>query len=159
MVHRYNTCLIKLLDQHAPVVTKKVLSRRRFPWYNREISQLKCQQRKLERQWRQTRLTVHHQMYADHHTLLNKVFLNKILVAGNDPKQQNSVINQLQHKNIPKQWPDHKYSSELANKFLHFFDTKIANIRAEMASAAQNGRYKNDMILVDNLCSISNCQQ
>ena len=132
MVHRYNTCLIKLLDQHAPVVTKKVLSRRRFPWYNREISQLKCQQRKLERQWRQTRLTVHHQMYADHHTLLNEslqaakrqYFLNKILVAGNDPKQQNSVINQLQHKNIPKQWPDHKYSSELANKFLHFFEYK-----------------------------------
>ena len=34
-------------------------------WYNREISQLKCQQGKLERQWRQTRLT-------GHHTLLNK---------------------------------------------------------------------------------------
>ena len=61
MVHRYNTCLIKLLDQHAPLVTKKVPSRRRLPWYNREISQLKCQQRKLERQWRQTRLTVHRQ--------------------------------------------------------------------------------------------------
>ena len=100
-------------------------------------------------------------MYTDHHTLLNKCFLaakrqyflDKILVAGNDPKQQYSVINQLQHKNNPKQMPDHKYSSELANKFIHFFDTKIANIRAEMASAAQYRPYK------DILCSISNYQQ
>ena len=93
-------------------------------------------------------------MYTDHHTLLNKCFqaakrqyfLDKILVAGKDPKQQYSVINQLQHKNKPKQLPDHKYSSELANKFLHFFDTKIANIRAEMASAAQYRPYKDENI-------------
>ena len=30
MVQRHNTCLIKLLDQHAPLVTKKVPSRRRL---------------------------------------------------------------------------------------------------------------------------------
>ena len=54
----YNTCLRKLLDHHAPLVTRTVTDRTSAPWMTLEIKQVKVQRRLAERKWRESGLAV-----------------------------------------------------------------------------------------------------
>ena len=47
--------LSHLLDSHAPLKTKTVVSRPKVAWYNDEIHHAKLRRRKVERKWRKTK--------------------------------------------------------------------------------------------------------
>ena len=47
----YNTCLRRLLDRHAPLVTCTVTDRTSAPWMTLEMKQAKVQRRLAERKW------------------------------------------------------------------------------------------------------------
>ena len=51
----YNHTLSHLLELHAPLKTKTIVSRPTVPWYNDEIHRAKLLRRKAERKWRKTK--------------------------------------------------------------------------------------------------------
>ena len=69
----YDNALRSLLDKHAPLKKRIVTVRPSSPWYSDDIRLAKAKRRRLERQWRRTRLTVHREMYVDQCTHENKL--------------------------------------------------------------------------------------
>ena len=55
LAETYNKTLSHLLDSHAPLKTKTVVSRPKVAWYNDEIHHAKRLRRKAERKWRKTK--------------------------------------------------------------------------------------------------------
>ena len=134
-----------IIDKHAPVCTKKRVIRPSSPWFDNNIAREKRIKRQLERKWRHSRLTVHHQMYLAqkrklkaliHNTKAN-YYNNKILECGKDQKALYKVMNGLLHreprKNLPSGSP-----LELAKSFNEFFIAKIDRIRDNLPQPSEN---------------------
>jgi hypothetical protein len=65
LLHQYESALTSVLDQHAPLKEHIITVRPSAPWYTDEIKVAKIKRRKLERTWRNTRLTIDRQLYID----------------------------------------------------------------------------------------------
>ena len=136
---KYNTTLSDLLDEHAPLVTRTVPPAT-CPWYDNGIRQAKRLQRKYERTWRRTRLTVHGQMYVDQRKAVcdmitkNKklFFTRKVSDTVGDSKGFFHLVDQLLHRNRVSSLPNCPSSDELAVKFNEFFLRKVADIRENL---------------------------
>ena len=61
---QYNSTITGLIDKHAPLITRVITIRQRTPWFSEDLSEAKRQLRRAERRWRQTRLTVHRDMFT-----------------------------------------------------------------------------------------------
>ena len=57
-----------IVDKHAPLITKEITVCQNSPWYSEELREAK----RDRRNWRRTKLTIHHGMNED---------------CGSDPKQ------------------------------------------------------------------------
>ncbi|KAL8623498.1 hypothetical protein ACOMHN_015706 [Nucella lapillus] len=68
-----NTCLGELLDLHAPLTTRRVTDRTSAPWMTLEIKAAKQERRRTERQWQQTGLTVHRQIYCHERNVVSRM--------------------------------------------------------------------------------------
>ena len=55
LVENYGTILSRLINNYAPIKTKRVTTRPHVPWYNEEIALAKRQRRKAENTWRKTK--------------------------------------------------------------------------------------------------------
>ena len=55
LVENYGTILSRLINNYAPIKTKRVTTRPQVPWYNEEIALAKRQRRKAEKTWRRTK--------------------------------------------------------------------------------------------------------
>ena len=64
-VDKYNHSLESCLDRHAPLTTRTITVRPQPPWYNDDIHDARKQKRKAEKKWRQTKLTVHKEIYKE----------------------------------------------------------------------------------------------
>jgi hypothetical protein len=56
----YNATMTKILDDHAPQKSKTIVIRKKVPWFNKDIKAAKLKKRQLEKQWRRSKLEVHH---------------------------------------------------------------------------------------------------
>ena len=56
LVSCYNSTLARLLDTHAPVMTKTVVQRKCVPWFNNDIRLAIRLRRAAERKWRKSNL-------------------------------------------------------------------------------------------------------
>ena len=65
LIIQYNDILSSILDIHAPVRTKTVTLRPAAAWYSVEINSLKKHRRRLEWQWRRTKLPADRQLFID----------------------------------------------------------------------------------------------
>ena len=54
----YNTTLRSLLDDHAPVCSRRIATRPRPPWFNEDIIQARRDRRKAERRWKDSGLQI-----------------------------------------------------------------------------------------------------
>ena len=72
-VELLNTSLTSLIEKHAPLLTKKIVLRPSNPWYNDELHEAKHLKRKLERKWKQSKLTVDHEIYRKQCAIVNKM--------------------------------------------------------------------------------------
>ena len=70
LVKLYFSSLRSILDQHAPVQMRLLPIRPHSPWYTDEITQAKKERRRCEKQWRDTGLTVHYQIYIKQRNLV-----------------------------------------------------------------------------------------
>jgi len=132
--------LSNVVDKHAPLLQRTITLRPHAPWYSDELRQLKHQKRKLERQWRRTKLELHHQMFRAKCIETNKELLrakqvfysSKILDCGRDQKALFSITrNLLQRKSG---LPSHASAAGLTEQFAAFFTNKVAQVRLDLDS-------------------------
>ena len=142
MVEQYNETLARILDQHAPLITKYVKDRSHAPWYNEEVLAAKQMKRKAERKYLKTRLTVHLDMVREARTRLNNIckraksnyYKGKIEACAKDQKSLFKFINELMHRGREIRLPDFDDASILANDFAQFFVDKIDRISQTFAN-------------------------
>ena len=142
LCEQYDSVLSSILDKHAPS-RKRVITIRPLPrWYSEEIKKQKVIRRRLEGQWRRSRLTSDYQSYTDQRTVVkNTIFKSKmdyysslIYSAESDSK---TLFAQLLVFLTGKQinfFPSSSSAVDLANKFVHFFEEKIFNIRSNLGT-------------------------
>jgi len=118
----YNSVLRQLLDRHAPEKVKNIPLREDSPWtFTPEVVEAKTERRRAERQWRNSHLEIHRQIYV---TARNKVtnmiqqmkrnfYNSKISESSSDPRALYSLLFGLLGKKSDNSLPltaDHKMS-------------------------------------------------
>ena len=73
---RYDACIRTIVDAHAPVICN-ITARPATPWHTSELTDEKRALRRAERNWRQSGLTVHRQIY----TGLGNIFQKSLMTA------------------------------------------------------------------------------
>ena len=143
---QYDPVISSVLNKHAPL-SKRVIThapiRPHFhaPWYSEEMKGQKVICRKLERRWRRSRLTSDHQSYTYQLTVAkNTIFKSKmdyysslIYSAESDSKTLFCTITRLLYSKEDKLFPSSS-AVDLANKFVHFFEEKIVDIRSNFGT-------------------------
>ena len=56
LVELFEEDVRRCVDKHAPLTDKKIIPRRKFPWYNADIKAQKQRLRRTERVWKDTKL-------------------------------------------------------------------------------------------------------
>ena len=142
LCEQYDSVLSSILDKHAPL-RKRVITIRPLPrWYSEEIKKQKVIRRRLEGQWRRSRLTSDYQSYTDQRTVVkNTIFKSKmdyysslIYSAESDSKTLFCTITRLLPRKADRLFPTYSSTVDLANKCVHFFEEKIVNIRSNLGT-------------------------
>lgn len=67
----YNTKLRNILDEVAPIKTRKVPIRPQSEWYSQSLREAKQERRQAERAWRKSGLEVHRRIYIEKRSKVN----------------------------------------------------------------------------------------
>ncbi len=123
----YNTGLSSLIEQHAPLCKKTVTLRPHAPWYTEKLRQAKQDrwQRKLERRWRNSQLTVHKEAYRQQCAVVNRLlyqarityYSKKIEECDRDQKMMHKVARHLLGENRGTVLPTNSTHSAIAEQF------------------------------------------
>ena len=137
----YNTSLIGLLDKHAPLKTRTIITiRPSAPWYTEDTNEEKQKRRALERRWRRTGLTVDRERFVEQCHVVNEFILqakrayySRIIDQNQyDPKRLFSIFDKLLHRNSDLKLPGSVDDEFLANEFPDYFTEKVITIREEL---------------------------
>ena len=139
-IKQYDEVLAGLLDRHAPLKQKVLTVRPKAAWYKDEIAFAKRSRRKLERQWRNTRLEIHRQIYKEQCNVVSKLihqarqqyYNGLILEHASDQKALFQVIDKLLNKKRDSPLPSHDSAVALAEKFAEYFTEKVEKIRSNL---------------------------
>ena len=94
LVASYNTCMLDILDKHAPTQTRTITIRPYSPWFNDQLTEEKKKKRKLKARAGISELQVDHNLFCaqanSYYSLLDKAkaeyYNNHISEAGHDQK-------------------------------------------------------------------------
>ena len=136
--------LLGLLNEYAPVRTKKITVRPRQVWLTKNILLEKRKRRRIERLWRRTRLIVHEHAYRDQCKLTAKLiqhaktsyFNNKIKECSGDQRKLFRLSKVLFGTHTTRCLPPGGSPSRLAEQFNSHFITKVNDIRRTLQSEA-----------------------
>ena len=136
LVTQYNDQLSELLDIHAPMKQAKLVIKPRAPWYTPSIAKAKRLRRKLERQWRRTKLTVHQHIFKEQRqhvsSLIRKsratYYNNKVTECAGDQKALFSIVDTLLHRKGIGALPSGDPNAQIASRMSDFFSEKIDKI-------------------------------
>ena len=139
---QYVKILSGLLEKHAPLRTKKVVSKPPNPWMTSEILSAKRQRRYLERVWRKNPTPLNRSRLTRQTHLCNKMmskaksrfFSETIENSSSDPRSLWEAFNKLLHRSMPTKLPDCTSIPLLAERFSSFFIDKISIIRSSFSS-------------------------
>lgn len=142
MVSEYNQTMSTIIDDFAPVITKRVPNRVRQPWFNSELRGMKIEKRKLERKWRHTRVQSDYYKFKVMRSRMNcymsicksEYYANLIGKNEGDQKQLFRIIENLLHKKKEIPYPDSCTPIKLACNFNDFFCRKIDLIRSKFSN-------------------------
>ena len=144
LVTSYNETLTSLLDKHAPLRSRTVITRPRVPWLTDEIRESKRLRRRAERKWRSSGLEAD---FANFKLIKNRTthVMNKArrdfytdFINKNSDNQRKlfAATRKLLSKSPESPFPPHTTNKlALANDIGAYFVKKIANIRADLDSA------------------------
>jgi len=136
----YNQTVTKVLDNHAPVQTIKRKQVPYKPWYTDEIHVARRKRRQLERRFRKAPIEINRQMFLEHrHTVVKmideaKKSYYKKKLSESSPRDTFRVVDELLNPGTSKALPSAHSSQSLANKFMTYFTSKVAKIRADLDS-------------------------
>ena len=136
LVTQYNDRLSQLLDKHAPMKKAKLVIKPRALWYTPSIAKAKRLRRKLERQWRRTKLTVHQQMFKEQRQQVSSLnrkthaiyYNNKVTECAGDQEALFSIVDKLLHRTDIGALPSGDSNAQIASRMSDFFSEKIDNI-------------------------------
>ena len=136
----YNTILSILLDQHAPLKTRRRIIRPVVPWYNEIIDNAKRQRKKAERKWRKTKAAddlLDFKSKRNHATLLmNKArrdFYSEVMAEnGADQRKLFNAAKKLLGIKDEPLFAKHLNKTIIANDMDRYFVRKVENIRNEI---------------------------
>ena len=144
LVESYNSTLTRLLDAHAPPITKPLLSRPSNPWFTPYLNQLKTVRRRLEKAWKHSasslslsRLRLVTNLY--HRSIINaKKLYHASLITANkaQPRKLWHTVNTILHRKPPSILPTTIPATSLADRFASFFTDKITNLHSHLAAGA-----------------------
>ena len=139
LVNDYNTQLRELLNDHAPVITKRISSKTANPWYDQELRDQKRELRQYERRSKDKLCGAESSFRLKFKTIRNRYnellsdkkadyFNTKISENEKDQKCLFKIVNNLQNKSTSNPLPDHSSQQSLANSFASYFKGKIDKI-------------------------------
>ena len=111
-------------------------------WYTQNLHDAKHLRRKLERKWRQSKLTIDHQIYRSSCANVNKMlkqakidyYSDKVSSYGKDQKSLHTITKHLLLGSTEAALPTGKSSNELAQNFSDFFIDKVQGIRNDITT-------------------------
>ena len=143
LVDSYNTELIRIIDNMAPVRQKTITVREESQWFNEEIRRAKQKRRQYERLWRKTNLTVHREMFVlekNHVTALiveakQAFYRDAIASCRNDTRKLFQLTSSLLSEPTASTLLTTDSPNLLAQTFSEFFISKISTIQKSIPSA------------------------
>ena len=138
LVDGYNQVVASVLDQHAPLKTKRVVYECYQPWYCSEIGDAVRNCRKLERIWRADVKNKNKWAAFNKQRKVTQVIIKKrekeyyhllFTEKASNPKEVFNIANALVERNNISPLPECSSLTELANDFNKFFVNKITTIR------------------------------
>jgi len=144
IVNDYNSTLSAILDDLAPQQTKEIVLRPHAPWYNPKIRRAKQHRRQAERRWRKSKLSIHKQIFKECQKEVSRLcdeaktnHLNsKISENEKDGKYLFRLTNNLIGKKNDHVLPSYIDEKDMTDKFISFFDNKIATIRQNFTNSS-----------------------
>ena len=128
LVDVYNDGLRRVLDRHAPSITRCVRDRPSAPWMTEEIREARRRRRLAERRWRATRLTVHREIYAKERAVVKacvqeakRRFYCEKIDSSSSCRQLFAVSSELLGKSSTAPLPSYIPRSDLPDRFCDFF--------------------------------------
>ena len=129
----YDNTLRSLLNQYAPVKERIITIRPAAPWYSDNIKQEKAERRKLERRWRNTKLAIDRELYAEQCKRVNQLIHDSKMKFYSDVINENSnnqrvlfsCFGKMLNTSAAKKLPSHDCPINLANMFADYFDNKV----------------------------------
>ena len=132
LVSTYNSAMTAILDQHAPVKSRKVVDRPECKWFTDEVREAKQKKRQLERLYNKTKLEIHRQMYKAQKNDTNHIirdakrsYYSSMVSETKDSRALYSVCNTLLGKEKDTRLPDNARLEELPAVFSDFVVSKI----------------------------------
>ena len=137
VVADYNNKLSKLMDEHAPQITRKVKIVPTAPWFDAEYKEVRKQRRKAEKRYKITKNPTEYEEFITlrkQTTLMAKskkqqYFIDKIESAKDSQKSLHKVVKNLLDVKQESSLPSAKTDDELADNFQTYFKDKIMKIR------------------------------
>ena len=143
VVCNYNTTWSDVIESHAPLKMKIIVSTPTVPWYNEDVHKAKLLRRKAQRKWKKTKRETDFQLFKkrrNHVTnLLNetkrKFFTDFVEDNSCDQGRLFRATRTLLGKNDSTlSFPDYDDKSLLVNAIAGFFLQKIIRIRDQIDS-------------------------
>ena len=139
-VDQYKTVLGNLLDKHAPIRKRTVIVRPE--WYSSDIHETKTKRRRLEQQWRKSKLEIDYGLFANQSKVVRGMvtqaksdyYSEKVCAAESDQKTLFQIVDKLLHSSQETSLPTHDSLKHLCDSFGIFFQDTISKIRIELDS-------------------------
>ena len=139
LADRYSAGLRRVLDQHAPLTSRKVANRPSAPWRTDSVRTAKRELRQAERKWRSSGLTVYKELYSTkliaYTASVRKAkrqHYNDVICNCPSSKQLYNVTNHLLGRSKKSSLPNNIPTSDLPDTFCQFFNKKIEQIRNDI---------------------------
>ena len=129
-----------VLDEHAPLKTRKMKIVPDAPWFDVEYANLRKLRRKAEKQFRKTGLAEHRENFinlrkqtTDLAYQKKRTYYEEKLNNMSNSRSLYSVVNKLLDSKQEVVLPSAASDKELADSFMDYFMEKISNIRSKFA--------------------------
>lgn len=148
LADKYNSVMSNIINTHAPLKEKRIILRNPIPWITEDIHIAKKQLRQIERRWRQSKLTVHRDIFTEKRNQLRRMinqakteyYSGIILESSGDSKTLFNSINRLLcGSNTPTSNEKNIDSLKiLVQRFGNHFHDKIVGIRSTIEANQRN---------------------
>jgi len=161
LVSHYDQVMTCALDKYAPARTITLKGTTSKKWYDNEVHKARVERRRLERQFGETGLEVHRQMFREQSRLVvhmieqKKANFYKTQFAEADCKETFRLVSGLISNNSQKSLPTDSDDMSLAQTFATYFDEKIRKIHSAIDTSTVSGEVCNDVVVNVELSSMT----